>query len=209
MNDLPLTTQEPGMPQDDEWLIKGLMQGDGEAARVFYERFGPALQKLADKNIGPGLRRRVGPESIWQSVCQSFLRRAQAGEFQLTDSESLWRLLCAITLTKVREKARYHRRKKRSIDLERPLNHAAGSDDPATQELPDERGESPLDTMAFQEEFESLLTGFSDEEKQLVELKLQDLTNDEAAARMGSSERTVRRILSRIKERLQGAFSES
>jgi RNA polymerase sigma-70 factor (ECF subfamily) len=191
------------MPQDDAWLIQGLSQGDPEAVRIFCERYGPMLQRVADKHLAVGLRRRVGPETICQSACLSFLRRAQAGEFQLTDSEDLWRLLCAITLTKVREKARYHRRQKRSIDREQPLDAAAGGDgDGPRFELTDNR-QSPTEAVEFREQFELLLAGFSEEEQQLVDLRLQQCTNDEAAAKMGCSERTVRRILNRIKDRLR------
>jgi hypothetical protein len=42
--------------------------------------------------------------------------------------ESLWRLLTAITLTRVREQIRFHRRQKRSIDQEVPLAAPATED---------------------------------------------------------------------------------
>jgi RNA polymerase sigma-70 factor (ECF subfamily) len=197
------------MPQDDSWLIQGLSQGDPEAVRVFCERYGPMLQRVADKHLAAGLRRRVGPESICQSVCLSFLRRAQAGEFKVSDSEELWRLLCAITLTKVREKARYHRRQKRSIDRERPLDAPAGGESEGQGFDPADDHESPAEAVEFQEQFELLLGEFSEEEQQLVDLRLQQCTNEEAAARMGCSERTVRRILNRVKDRLQRAFETS
>jgi hypothetical protein len=131
------------MPHDDSWLIQGLSRGDPEAVRVFCEHYGPMLQRVADKHLAAGLRRRVGPESICQSACLSFLRRAQAGEFKLADSEEMWRLLCAITLTKVREKARYHRRQKRSIEREQALEApAAGDSERRGIDLADQR-ESP------------------------------------------------------------------
>jgi len=56
-----------------------------------------------------------GPEDLVQSACRTFLRRAQIGQFRLADSEELWRLLCAITLTKVREQTRFHMRQKRGL----------------------------------------------------------------------------------------------
>jgi RNA polymerase sigma factor (sigma-70 family) len=54
-----------------------------------------------------------------------------------------------------------------------------------------------------------LLSEFTEEEQQLVDLRLQQCTNEEAAARMGCSERTVRRILNRIKDRLKHVFETS
>src|SRR5262245_24550343 len=111
---------------EGDWLIQGLRQGDPQAVRVFCERYGPLLQQVAAKHLPAGLRRRVGPETISASACRSFLRRAQADEFQLPDCESLWRLLTAITLTKAREQIRFHRRQKRSIDQGVPLAAPAG-----------------------------------------------------------------------------------
>jgi RNA polymerase sigma-70 factor, ECF subfamily len=149
------------------------------------------------------MRRRVGPETITQSVCRSFLRRARAGEFQLADSEGLWRLLCAITLTKVNEHVRFHRRQKRAIDRERQLDSPASSEGERNAFDPADTRVTPAEALEFQEQFEQLLALFDDEERQLVELKLQQFTNDETATRMSCSERTVRRLLQRVKARLQ------
>lgn len=190
--------------QDDAWLIKGLRDGDPDAVRTFCERYGPKLQQVADRHLAAGLKRRVGPESVCQSVCLSFLRRAQAGEYQLADAEDLWRLLCAITLTKVREKARYHTRQKRSIGRERALNAPAGSEADGID--PADYRESPVEAMEFQEHFELLVKDFSEVEQQLLELRLQQCTNEEIASRLRCSERTVRRTLGRMKERLQQSF---
>ena len=90
---------------EERWtrLVRGLREGDPQIVEEFCEQYGALLQQLADKHLSEDLRRRVGPEDVVQSVCRTFLRRARAGEFELADSEGLWRLLCAITLTKVHE----------------------------------------------------------------------------------------------------------
>jgi RNA polymerase sigma-70 factor, ECF subfamily len=97
---------------------------------------------------------------------------------------------------------RFHRRQKRSIDRERPLDSPAGSAEWGGLDPADPR-DAPDQALEFQEQFEKLLDLFDDDERQLVELKLLQLTNDETAARMGCSERTVRRLLQRVKTRLQ------
>ena len=48
-----------------------------------------------------------------------------------------------------------------------------------------------------------LLASFDEEERQIIDLKLQDYTHEEVAQRLGSSERTVRRILKRVQSRLK------
>ncbi len=108
------------MRPETDWdrLIAGLRGGDEEVVTEFCRDYGSRLQRVAERNIGPGLRRRMGPESVVQSACCSFLRRARAGQYELADCEDLWRLLCAITLRKVREHARFHLRQKRGVDRE-------------------------------------------------------------------------------------------
>jgi RNA polymerase sigma factor (sigma-70 family) len=196
------------MPEDEEGqrLIQGLREGNPQTVQEFCERYGPLLQQLADKHLPEGLRRRVGPEDVVQSACRTFLRRAQAGEFQLKDSESLWRLLCAITLTKVHEQARFHRRHKRGLDREVPLTSLSPEGVAGSLEPIDSRP-SPAEAAEFKDQFEQLMASFEDEERQLVDYKLQEYTNLEVAARMGCSERTVRRILKRVQTRLERAFA--
>src|SRR5438270_6853605 len=116
-------------PADDHWpsLIRGLREGNRQIVQQFCDQYGALLHPLADKHLAGPLRRRVGPEDVALSACRTFLRRAQAGEFQLADSAALWKILCVLTLTKVREQARFHRRRKRSIDQEVRLGFSGDS----------------------------------------------------------------------------------
>ena len=52
------------------------------------------------------------------------------------------------------------------------------------------------------------MDSFSDEERRIVELKLQERTNDEVAALVGCSERTVRRILKNVQASLEKSIEE-
>jgi RNA polymerase sigma factor (sigma-70 family) len=192
--------------EEEQWrtMLRGLRDGDRKVVHEFFERYGQALQRLADRHLADRLRRRVGPEDVVQSACRTFLRRAQGGEFHLPDSEALWRVLCAITLTKVREQARFHGRQKRGMNKEVPLPARDTTSSPAWD--PIDPDPTPAEAAAFTEQFEHLLAGLDDEERQVVDLKLQDLTNDEVAERLGSSERTVRRIMKRLQAKLSRAF---
>jgi len=192
---------------EDRWqrLIQGLRSGDPAIVREFCEQYGSLLQRFADKHLAEGLRGRVGAEDIVQSAYRTFLRRAQAGEFQLADSESLWRLMCAITLTKVREVARFHRRKKRGFDREVSLDVRSlrESEEPLD---PVDPQPTPAEAAEFADQFQQLLASLDEEERRFVELKLQQCTNLEVAAHLRCSERTVRRILKRVQSRLERAF---
>ena len=102
---------------DRDWdlLIDGLRRGDNSAVAEVCELFGDRLERLADRHLNSALRRRVGSDDVAQSVCRTFFRRAAEGEFDLPEGSALWALLCAITLTKIREQARFHLRQKRSL----------------------------------------------------------------------------------------------
>ncbi|HLJ93477.1 MAG TPA: sigma-70 family RNA polymerase sigma factor [Gemmataceae bacterium] len=193
------------LESEDRWqrLIQGLRTGDRLIVQEFCEQYGALLERLAERHLSEGLRRRVGAEDVVQSAYRTFLRRAQAGEFQLSDSEGLWRLLCAITLAKVRELARYHGRQKRGFEQEVPLGK---SDEPFGLVAP---GPSPAEAAEFADQFQQLMASLDEEERRFVDLKLQQCTNLEVAARLGCSERTVRRILKRVQSRLESAFQVS
>ncbi|NIP86737.1 MAG: sigma-70 family RNA polymerase sigma factor [Planctomycetales bacterium] len=188
--------------------VRQLVEGDERVVGEFWERYGPRLQRLADKHLASRLQRRLGPEDVVQSACRTFLRRAQRGEFQLSDVESLWRLMSAITLTKVRQKARYHSREKRAMDREVYPGSDRSSQAPWEQDFATSEP-SPEEVAEFADQLEQLLSGMEVEEKRLVQLKLQNYTNPEIAEQLGCSERTVRRILSRVKARLTRALEES
>jgi RNA polymerase sigma factor (sigma-70 family) len=189
------------MDDEGRWqrLIEGLRGGDRQVAREFCEQYWTPLQRIAAKYLPANVRRRVGPEDVVQSACRTFFRRVEIGEFQLADSESLWRLLCAITLTKVREQSRFHLRKRRDIGQET-------SPDSSTQIKPASEavdpGPTPAEAAEFVDQFQSLIGSLEEEERQIVDLKLQEFTNEQTAERLGCSERTVRRVLKRIQAQL-------
>ncbi len=196
--------------EDDRWrrLIHGLRAGDERVVAEFCDRYGDALQRVAEKHLAPGVRRRVGPEDVVQSVFRTFFRRARVGEFQLADGDALWRLLCAIALTKAREQMRFHLRKKRGLDRETPIGPRPDDSGAAGLDAADPRP-TPAEAAEFADFFRQALAGLDEEERQVAELKLQELTNDEVAARLGSSERTVRRILKRVQARLARVRDEA
>jgi RNA polymerase sigma factor (sigma-70 family) len=195
---------EPRTPMND-WL-QAVTDGDEQAVAEFWQQYGERLNRLAQTRLSPRLAQRVGADDVVQSVCRTFFRRAREGQFELSDAESLWRLLCAITLTKCRLTARFHGRQRRGISREQPLEGLPGDsvapqiagNDPA----PDEAAE-------MDEELQRLLGAFDPEERQVVDLKLQEQTNDEIAQQMGCSERTVRRVLKRVQSRLREILDES
>ena len=175
-------------------LADGVQRGDRRALEEFYRRYSPALERLAARNISPGMRRRFSAESVVQSVCRTFMRRAQDGTFEVTGGDALWRLLCVISLNKVRERVRFHRRERRTTERERPLSVAA--------DLPARSGAGPLEHAVFRDHLDHVVASLDDEERRVLELRLLDHTQVEIAEQLGCSERTVRRMLGRLETRL-------
>jgi RNA polymerase sigma-70 factor (ECF subfamily) len=183
-------------------LIDGLRSGDQSVAAAFFASYSEVLGRIAQRRLSSGLRRRVDADDIVQSVFRTFFRRAQGGEFVLSDSQKLWSLLCAITLTKVRQKAQFHRRLQRNYEREsQPPPHPGQSGiGPAEPVAP---GPSPSEAAEFEDQFHMVLDHLDPEERQVVELRLQDCPYEEIAHVMGISERTVRRILQRVQGRVE------
>ncbi len=178
-------------------LIEGLRSGEQEALTAFWNHYGPMLERLADRNLARGLRRRFGPEDVAQSACRTFLRRAQAGEFEIDSSDGLWRLLCAITLTKLRQQARFHGRKKRDLRQEKHLDSINLQGRPKIPQVAAEAS-VPEEAVEFADQMQALIDSLEDKEREILELKLQQVDNEEIARQLGCAERTVRRRLQRI-----------
>jgi RNA polymerase sigma factor (sigma-70 family) len=197
------------MSDEEHWqrLITGLRDGDNLIIHEFFDQYGHMLHKLADQKLAPGVRRRIGPEDVVQSACRTFLRRAELGEFTLDNHDALWRLLCAITLTKMREQTRFHLRQKRGLQKE--IGLAAPAEASMADFQPVAPGPTPSEEAEFADQFTKALAGLNNEERQIVEWRLQELTQDEIAEKLGCSERTVRRVLKKVEAHLLSVLEAS
>ena len=204
-----LEKTETGEPRKNthskEWLGQ-LLKGEPDAVAEFWDQYGFRLIGLADKQLNPKLQGRVDAEDVVQSACRTFFRRGQSQQFQLEESESLWRLLCAIVVNKARRKARFHTQKKRGVDAEKdPSDNDGGR--------PREMGASSLPTpeeiVEYNDQFEFLMSALDENEKQLVQCKLESQTNAEIAETLKCSERTVRRLFAGIRSRLIEQFEDA
>jgi len=194
--------------KDQEWdrLINGLRSGDQTVITEFYNAHGQILKAIAENQLAAEMRRRIAPSDIVQSALRSFFRRAEEGRFQFQDSEKLWSLMCGITLTKVREHVRYHERKQRDYRRETHPDDSPAPDDGF--DVFEEKKFSPEASVIFADLFQQLMESLDEEEQQVVQLKLDDQTNDQIAEALGISERTVRRIMKRLQSRFERMFGD-
>jgi DNA-directed RNA polymerase specialized sigma24 family protein len=163
-----------------------LKAGDAAAAQPLWERYFPALVQLARKYLSGVKRTAADEEDVALSAFDSFCRNAERGRFpRLDDRDNLWRLLAVITTRKALHQIR-HEGKRPTV--------------PAEPDLLLSREPDPALATALAGQCQRLLALLSEPELRSVALwKLEGLTNEEIAAKLGCVPRTVERKLSLIR----------
>jgi len=174
-------------------LLARWRDGDQQAAADLYQRYADRLVALTRSYLSAKVAVRFDAEDVVQSVVRSFFHRARAGRFIVQQSDELWRLLVAITLHKLRRAVKHHQRAKRAIDQE---IFGVPAETLAHEPAPEE-------AVALADLLEQVLRGCRPLDRQIIELRLQGYTVEEIAAHVQRSERTVWRVLDRIKQDLE------
>ncbi len=185
-------------------LMARLRAGDAgaeaAAAEVFH-RFAGRLIGLAARHLDGRLRQKVGPEDVMQSALKSFFVRQAGGQYDLSGWDSLWSMLVVITLRKCGHKAEHFRAARRDVGREQALPDAEG---PARSWEALSREPTPAQAALLAEAVQQALAALEDErERAVLELSLQGLSVPEISAQVGRSERTVQRVLTRVRKRLE------
>ena len=166
-----------------------------------FQRFAHRLVGLARTRLTGGLRRKVDPEDVMQSVFKSFFRRHAEGQFDLSGWDSLWALLTVITLRKSGHKAKEYLAACR--DVRREVHQAPADGDSSAIWQAVARDPTPEEAVSLTETVEQLLRGLDATDRQIVELTLQGYKAPEISVQVGVSERSVYRLLERVKKRLE------
>jgi RNA polymerase sigma-70 factor (ECF subfamily) len=188
-------------PNGFEELMARLRTGDDEAAAQVFDRFVQRLIYLAQSQLDQWTRQKVDPEDIVQSVYRSFFQRYRRGQFDFAGWDSLWGMLTVITVRKCINRARSFRVAGRDVEREVPLELAA--DGSAAYAGLESREPGPLEAAILAETVEQLMHDLDDREREMFSLSLQGRTVQEISPLVGRSERTVQRLLARIRKRLQ------
>ena len=110
-----LVTLEMMTEEDSVELLKRWKMGDERAAQALFDRYVERLIGLARNRLSERMRRRVEPEDVVQSAYRSFFKKAGDGRYSLDRSGDLWKLLAAITVSKVRGQVEFHTAQKRGV----------------------------------------------------------------------------------------------
>jgi RNA polymerase sigma factor (sigma-70 family) len=189
------------MSQDDQWTATDLLaryrDGDQRAAQILFERYVERLTVLARARLSPRMAGRTDPEDVVLSAWRSFFIGIRSGRFTLQRSADLWRLLVSITMHKLYRHVRHHSAQKRAVGSERSLDPAEEAWLTSAEHEP-----TPDEAMALVEELEVVMAQLGPFARRVLELRLQGEQLGAIAAETGRSERTVRRILAQIRQRL-------
>lgn len=182
-----------------------LVTGESGAAHELLARYAAQLVAVARRRLGPRLRSKEDPEDVVQSVLRTFFRRLDSGEVDLRGWGSLWELLSLMTLRKCqRREERYHAGRR---DVTREVSAAA---EPGRLILSvPERAPSPEEAAVFGELVEELFRGLSERDRAAVEGLLVGDSTCDVAGRLGCSERTVQRILLRVRQRFGASLEDA
>lgn len=192
-------------PQEDPvsiW-IEQLIASDPTAASLLWEHFCQRLMSYARGRLSSKTRRVYDEEDAAVSAFRSLCRGIEAQKFpEVSDRGNLWALLVVITSRKILNRHRYENQDRRDTSRTFPESILQSADSMESSLLSTLPSREPTPEFAAEvadmsEHLYSLLP--EQELRQLVALKLEGYTNDEAADQMKVTRRTVQRKLERIR----------
>jgi RNA polymerase sigma factor (sigma-70 family) len=176
-------------------LLDGLRADDQEAARQLVDRYLDRLVALARRRISQRLASRLDPEDVVQSVFRTFFFHAKEGKFQIKDQDDLCKLLMRITVHKVLKQVEHHTAGKRDPHLETEQGnrtlarmHELLSKDP-----------TPEAQVIFLDQLEHVVSQLGPTPRKILEMRMQGYSEKEIAAELDISDRTIRRVLERVR----------
>lgn len=179
--------------------------GDTEAAaQQLWERYFERLVNLAHARLRAASRGPADEEDAALSAFNSFCQSAAAGRYpRLRDRDDLWRLLVAITARKVIDQTRRERRQRRGGGQVVGEAELGGSDPGAGIGLDQLASEGPTPEFAAMvaDECRQRLAGLRDDALRRIALqRMEGYNNEQIAAQMGCSPRSVERKLRLIRK---------
>jgi len=179
--------------------IHALTAGDDDVAQHLWERYFQRMVELARNKLRASVSRASDEEDVALSAFHSFCRAASEQRFpRLANRDDLWQVLVMLTARKAIDQRKYESRKKRADAATKSLDEAAldsviGADpDPAFAAL-------------VADEFRALLERLDDPQLKMIAIrKLEGSTNDEIAAELDCTVRTIGRRLAMIRDLWEG-----
>jgi RNA polymerase sigma-70 factor (ECF subfamily) len=188
-------------------LMARLRAGQNDAATQVFHRFASRLIALARKQLDPQVLQKVDPEDILQSVFRSFFVRYPGGQLGAFEGwDNLWAILVVITRRKCGRRLDYFHAACRDVRREvtgQPAPVESAQDLGACDDEP-----TPSEAAMLTETVEHLMGCLEGRHREILTLSLQGHSPPEISGRLRCTERTVYRVLERVKQYLEAMRSE-
>jgi RNA polymerase sigma-70 factor (ECF subfamily) len=193
-----------GQDESFEVVMKRLRAGDDEAASAILGKFTSRLMTLARARLASLSSSQRDLEDVIQSVYKSFFSRYGQGQFEIDDWNELWGLLTIITLRKCANRQTYLKARRR--DVRREVSTTGQGESSGLGCLLVDREPTPLEAAALADTVEELLRGLDPPDRVTVSMLLQGYNSREISETLTCSERTVRRVRTRLRDRLKRLY---
>ncbi len=181
--------------------IGELQRGNRDAAQHLWEEYFTQVVQLAERKLRGRRLRAADEEDVALSAMHSALRKIASGQYpRLNDRNDLWRLLIVITAHKalrlVRDESRQKRGGLRSVLTD---GDAAEGEEAAIEQILS-REPTPQFAAEMAEQCDRLLNSLpNDSLRRLAIWKMEGHSNEEIAAQIRCTARTVERKLNLIR----------
>ena len=183
-------------------LVARWRAGDESAADEIFGRYLSRLLALTRNRLSARLNRRVDAEDVVLSAYKTFFRHSRENRYVLQRSGDLWRLLVGITMKKLKQNIEFHTAGKRSFRAEDSMQLTGDGSVRINVEAVD-RGPSPTEALELVGELDSILSSLDESSKAILEMRLAGLSIEQIADEINRSQRTVRRVLEKLRGNLE------
>jgi RNA polymerase sigma-70 factor, ECF subfamily len=184
-------------------LMERLRAGDPEAAAQVFRRYAHQLMALARHRLDQVILQKVDPEDVCQSVFRTFFRRQADGKFKLDGWKNLWGMLAVITVRKCAHQNRHYRTQSYDARKEIPTGPAPYWAEAGVSWEAIARDPTPADAAILAETVEQTMAELEPRDQEILRLSLQGLSTAQISDRVQRTERTVQRVLERVRSRLE------
>jgi RNA polymerase sigma-70 factor, ECF subfamily len=183
----------------DNELVDRWRAGDEVAAGILHKRYMHKLLNLVGRHLASRFNPRLDADDVVQSVFGSFFNGAKEGRYAFDAENDFWKLLLTIALNKVRNTVRHHQTQMRDPSKECFSTNADG----AESLLANLRNPQQIaaEYTGFLESLDELLDRLDPGEQDLLRYQLEGYTQKEIGGKMKLNDRTIRRMLARIRNR--------
>lgn len=185
----------PSGPHFDS-LIAKVRQGNNEAAKELLAEYGPHIIRVVRRRMNAKLRERFDSQDFTQAVWASFFGNIDEVT-RLRDSEELIQFLSRVASNKVIDAGRRGQTSPENHLTDGETGEQAGHDHRLNISQP-----TPSEHAMARESWDRIVQDEGETERRIVECRRIGMTQLEIATEMGTSERQIRRILSRLARKM-------